>query len=207
LAPPSATGAQRPEAAPSKSLPRRLRVLRAGLKRGTLRYELRIRLARKARVGLVAERRERRSGRLGVELFLAILAAIGFTAAAMLGRRLVPDPWATGAALAVGLSPPAVLAATTISPAMTCAALSAIQAQYAEDALLYIGVMDPDAAAAGLVAVDHQVVGLGPDQARVAIQLVHVLVARRGERVMVRRPAFSSSSQMNDGKSSTHAIL
>ena len=64
-------------------------------------------------------------GRIGVELFLAMLAALGFTAAAALGRRLVPDPWATGAALAVGLSPPAVLAATTISPVMTCAALIA----------------------------------------------------------------------------------
>ena len=67
-------------------------------------------------------------GRIGVELFLAALAALGFTAAAALGRRLVPDPWATGAALAVGLSPPAVLAATTISPAMTCATLIAFAA-------------------------------------------------------------------------------
>ena len=49
----------------------------------------------------------------------------GFAIAAALGRRLVPDPWATGSALAVGLSPPAVLAATTISPAMTCATLIA----------------------------------------------------------------------------------
>ncbi len=67
-------------------------------------------------------------GRIGVELFLAAIAALGFTAAAALGRRLVPDPWATGAALAVGLSPPAVLAATTISPAMTCATLIAFAA-------------------------------------------------------------------------------
>lgn len=64
-------------------------------------------------------------GRLAVELFLAAIAAAGFAIAAALGRRLVPDPWATGAALAVGLSPPAVLAATTISPAMTCATLIA----------------------------------------------------------------------------------
>lgn len=64
-------------------------------------------------------------GRLAVELFLAALAALGFVVAAALARRLVPDPWATGAALAVGLSPPAVLAATTISPAMTCATLIA----------------------------------------------------------------------------------
>ena len=67
-------------------------------------------------------------GRLGVELFLAALTALGFAIAAALGRRLVPDPWATGSALAVGLSPPAVLAATTISPAMTCATLIAAAA-------------------------------------------------------------------------------
>ena len=64
-------------------------------------------------------------GRIGAELLLAAIAAAGFAAAAALGRRLVPDPWATGAALAVGLSPPAVLAATTISPAATCACLVA----------------------------------------------------------------------------------
>ena len=64
FAPPPAPEAETPTAPQSKSLPRLLRVLRAGLKRGTLRYELRIRLARKARVGLVAERRERRRGRL-----------------------------------------------------------------------------------------------------------------------------------------------
>ncbi len=64
-------------------------------------------------------------GRIGVELFLAAIAALGFAVAAALGRRLVPDPWATGSALAVGLSPPAVLAATTITPVMTCAALIA----------------------------------------------------------------------------------
>jgi hypothetical protein len=55
-------------------------------------------------------------GAIAVELFLAALAAIGFVLAAALARRLVPDPWATGAALVAALSPPAVLAATTISP-------------------------------------------------------------------------------------------
>lgn len=64
-------------------------------------------------------------GRTGVELFLALVAAAGFALAAALARFLVPDPWATGAALAVGLSPPAVLGATTIAPAMTCATLLA----------------------------------------------------------------------------------
>jgi uncharacterized Tic20 family protein len=55
-------------------------------------------------------------GRVAVELWLAALAALGYVAAAAIARRLVPEPWATRGALAVGLSPPAVIAATTISP-------------------------------------------------------------------------------------------
>ena len=43
-------------------------------------------------------------GRLAVQLFLAAIMALGFVLAAALGRRLVPDPWASGAALAVGVS-------------------------------------------------------------------------------------------------------
>ena len=61
----------------------------------------------------------------GVEIFLAIVAALGMAAAVSIARRLAPDPWATGAVLAVGLSPPAVAAATTISPAATIGALLA----------------------------------------------------------------------------------
>lgn len=55
-------------------------------------------------------------GRIAVELWLAALAALGFVAAASMARRLVPEPWATRGVLAVGLSPPAVIVATTISP-------------------------------------------------------------------------------------------
>jgi hypothetical protein len=55
-------------------------------------------------------------GRLAVELFLAAVSALGFVFGAALGRRLVPDPWATGGALAAGLSPPALIASTTIAP-------------------------------------------------------------------------------------------
>src|SRR4029079_19480813 len=43
-------------------------------------------------------------------------AAVGFVLAAALARRLVPEPWATGAALVAGLSPPALIASTTIAP-------------------------------------------------------------------------------------------
>jgi hypothetical protein len=55
-------------------------------------------------------------GRIAVELWLAALAALAYVAAASIARRLVPEPWATAAALVVGLSPPAVVAATTIAP-------------------------------------------------------------------------------------------
>ena len=50
--------------------------------------------------------------------------------------------------------------------------------------------MDADAAAADLPAVEHDVVGLGQHTARVALQLVPVLVARAGEGMMHGLPAF-----------------
>jgi hypothetical protein len=55
-------------------------------------------------------------GKVAVQLFLAALAAIAFVLAAALARRVVPEPWATGAALVAGLSPPALVNATTIAP-------------------------------------------------------------------------------------------
>jgi hypothetical protein len=54
-------------------------------------------------------------GARGAELFVAAVLALGFALAARLAVRLVPEPWATGGALLVGLSPPAVGAATTIA--------------------------------------------------------------------------------------------
>jgi len=51
-----------------------------------------------------------------VQFWLAALTALGFVSAAALARRLVPEPWATRAALVAGLSPPMVAAATRISP-------------------------------------------------------------------------------------------
>ncbi|MDQ3851143.1 MAG: hypothetical protein M3296_11090, partial [Actinomycetota bacterium] len=47
-------------------------------------------------------------GPTAVQLFLAAIAALAFVLAAALARWVVPDPWAAGAALACGLSPPAV---------------------------------------------------------------------------------------------------
>jgi 4-amino-4-deoxy-L-arabinose transferase-like glycosyltransferase len=55
-------------------------------------------------------------GANAVEAFLAALAALGFVLAAAVGRRMVPEPWASGAALVVGLSPPALAHATAVYP-------------------------------------------------------------------------------------------
>jgi hypothetical protein len=51
-----------------------------------------------------------------VEALIAAITALGFVLAAALARRLVPEPWATTGAVLVGLSPPVLAAATTVSP-------------------------------------------------------------------------------------------
>jgi hypothetical protein len=56
------------------------------------------------------------AGPTGVELFLAAIAALGVALAYRLARRVVPDPWALGAALAVGLSPPLLAYSTAVTP-------------------------------------------------------------------------------------------
>jgi hypothetical protein len=55
-------------------------------------------------------------GPRAVELWLAALAALGFVLAALLARRIVPEPWASAGAALAGLSPPAVGLATAVSP-------------------------------------------------------------------------------------------
>jgi hypothetical protein len=67
-------------------------------------------------------------GPLAVQLLLAAIAALAFVLAAQLARRIVPEPWATWAALACGLSPPALVSATTVSPELTAGALIAAAA-------------------------------------------------------------------------------
>ena len=63
-----------------------------------------------------------------VQLLLAAIAALAFALAAALARRVVPEPWASLAALACGLSPPALAAATTVSPELAAGALLAAAA-------------------------------------------------------------------------------
>jgi hypothetical protein len=60
-----------------------------------------------------------------VELMLAAIAALGFVAAALLARRFVPEPWASAGAGLVGLSPPVLANATSVSPELTGGALLA----------------------------------------------------------------------------------
>ncbi len=62
-------------------------------------------------------------GTLAVQLLLAAIAALAFVLAAALSRRVVPAQWADGAALAVGLSPPALAYSTTVTPELTAGAL------------------------------------------------------------------------------------
>ena len=60
-----------------------------------------------------------------VTVLLAAVAALAFVLAAALARRVVPEPWATWAALLAGLSPPALAAATAVTPALLAGALLA----------------------------------------------------------------------------------
>jgi hypothetical protein len=56
---------------------------------------------------------------------LAAIAALAFTLGAALARRIVPDPWATWAALATGASPVVLGHATVVVPALLAGALLA----------------------------------------------------------------------------------
>lgn len=64
-------------------------------------------------------------GPLAVQLLLAAIAALAFVLAAALARRVVPEPWASGAALACGLSPPALAYGTAVYPEPVAGALLA----------------------------------------------------------------------------------
>src|SRR3954451_1858330 len=65
------------------------------------------------------------AGAKGVEGFLAAVGALAVLLAYRLALRVVPDPWALGAALAVGLSPPLLAYSTAVYPEIAAAALLA----------------------------------------------------------------------------------
>ncbi len=56
------------------------------------------------------------AGAKGVELFLAAVAALAMALAYRLALRVVPDPWALGAAAAAGLSPPLLAYGSAVAP-------------------------------------------------------------------------------------------
>ena len=58
----------------------------------------------------------------GVELFLAAIAALAVALAYRLALRVAPDPWALGAALAVGLSPPFLAYGSAVYPELAAGA-------------------------------------------------------------------------------------
>ena len=62
-------------------------------------------------------------GAKAVELLIAALLALAGAWSYLLARRVVPDPWCAGAALAVGLSPPLVAHGTAVLPDPVGAAL------------------------------------------------------------------------------------
>lgn len=62
------------------------------------------------------------AGPEGVEVFLAAIAALAIALAYRLALSVVPDPWAIGAALAIGVSPPMVAYGTAVYPELTAAA-------------------------------------------------------------------------------------
>ncbi|HVE69394.1 MAG TPA: hypothetical protein VNB64_12515, partial [Solirubrobacteraceae bacterium] len=64
-------------------------------------------------------------GTLAVQLLMAAIAALAFVLGAVLARWIVPDPWAGAAALACGLSPPALAHGTAVYPALAGGALLA----------------------------------------------------------------------------------
>jgi hypothetical protein len=62
------------------------------------------------------------AGAKGVEVFMAALTALALVLAYALARCAVPDPWALGATLAVGLSPPLLAYSTAVNPEPAAAA-------------------------------------------------------------------------------------
>src|SRR5436190_657864 len=65
------------------------------------------------------------AGAKGVEVSLAAVAALAVLLAYRLALRAVPDPWALGATLALGLSPPLLAYSTAVYPELAVAALLA----------------------------------------------------------------------------------
>ena len=117
-----------------------------------------------------------------VQLVLAAIAALGFVLAALLARRIVPEPWPTAAALLTGLSPPALAYGATVYPELVAGTL------LAGAALAALALRDRPRLhfAIGGAVLLALLPWLGPKYALAALPVAVMLVrwtARRGRRL------------------------
>jgi hypothetical protein len=112
------------------------------------------------------------AGPKGAELFLAAIGALAFVLAALLARALVPEPWATGAALVAGLSAPALAYGGAVTPELAAGALLAGAALCA----LSLRHEARPAAALGGAAMLAALPWLGPQFIAPALPVAWVLV-------------------------------
>ena len=158
----------------------------AGFQRGTLRSQGEVVLGRTvepqgAGFALLISPAYALGGPKAVEIFLAAIAALGFVLTALVARRIVPEPWASGGALLVGLSPVALAHATAVYP--EAAAGTAL----AGAALCALRVRERPAFGSAVVGATLLAVlpWLGPKYLLPAAPVAFVLVrwmARRGRR-------------------------
>ena len=133
-------------------------------------------------------------GPRAVEVLLAAVMALAFVVAAALARVVVPDPWATRGVAVVGVSPPAVAQATSISPEAIAALLLTVAVLYAARTREDAGVAPAAASALALAALpwlspEYVVAGLP-----VAAMLIHwTLRQRRGLAALVAVEILSTS--------------
>jgi len=125
-------------------------------------------------------------GVLLVELALAAAAAGALVVAAALARRVVPEPWATGAALAVGLSPAVVASATVLSAELAAGGLLAGAALLALRVRERAALLPAAGAAALLALVPWLTLAALPAACAVGVALVRWLLRRgRGLQALV----------------------
>jgi hypothetical protein len=98
------------------------------------------------------------AGAKGVEVLMAAIAALAMALAYLLAVRVAPDPWALGATLAVGLSPPMLAYSTAVYPELAAGAALAGAALLA----LEFGPWPPQRKAAGCFLLLALLPWLGP---------------------------------------------
>ena len=136
-------------------------------------------------------------GPLAVQLLMAAIAALAFTLGGALARRVVPEPWASGATLACGLSPPALAYATTVTPELTAGAVLAFAALLALRVRELPRIRRVAGAAIALAVLPWLGLSFALAGAVVALAMVHWLRGRaRGFAVLVTLEVLLFSAVM-----------